>query len=94
MYMNKSKKKFIKVGLVAVIIVTISSLLFMPWVGFFGRRECPQAWFQDDMPSFPKNSSPEDRQYMIINGESVSPKDMDISWVKRNCNIKEPSVVF
>lgn len=57
-------------------------------------QKCPTRWYQNDMPSpGTGQTTPEDRQYMIVDGKRMSLKDMDVEWVKSHCSVNSPSIV-
>jgi len=56
-------------------------------------RRCPDAWVFDKMPGT-DNRSDEERQYFIFNGSNIPYKNVDVSWVKKNCKVNQPQEVF
>lgn len=66
----------------------------IPSINTGDRQECPEAWYEDFMPPVPEDAKPEDRQYMIIDGDAVPVSEIDIEWVAENCEVNKPEAVF
>ena len=54
-------------------------------------RVCPEAWYDNQMPPVQPG---EQRQYFVIAGERREFDEVDVAWVRANCEIKEPTVVY
>lgn len=97
--MNKTKQaKFFVSGIVVLLIVGALLVFILLDGNSSGKiRKCPTHWYQDDMPTIsgaPEDSRPEDRQYMIFSdGTNYDMGQIDINWVKRNCEVNSPEVV-
>ncbi|MBI2314518.1 hypothetical protein HYU93_00440 [Candidatus Daviesbacteria bacterium] len=61
-------------------------------------RVCPGKWYKNKQPCVYKDSPAEcnrqRKEYFIIDGERKEVEDVDIEWVKENCEVKEPEVVY
>ena len=58
---------------------------------------CPDEWYDDQMPCVYVNDSSEcdmETQYFIIDNERRELSEFDVDWIKENCEINEPSVVY
>lgn len=55
-------------------------------------RECPEHWYYNAMPG-PAEGSSKEKQYFIINGQRVDFDQVDVEWVKQNCQVNEPEYV-
>lgn len=55
-------------------------------------RVCPDQWYEDRMPGTDSNRSPS--QYLIVSGERKEAKYYDLSWIKDNCSVNKPGVVY
>ncbi len=53
-------------------------------------QACPEEWIQNLMPGPEKSETP--REYFIYEGQRRELKEFDLSWIKKNCNIK-PQIV-
>ena len=54
-------------------------------------RVCPDEWYDNQMPPVQPG---EQRQYFIIASERREYGEVDVAWVRANCEIKEPTVVY
>jgi len=57
-----------------------------------GLRICPDVWVDDREP--PYSPIPEERQYFIIDGQNRNLNNFDINWVKDNCEVNSPEIVY
>lgn len=57
------------------------------------KRVCPDAWYDNQMPGIVGPSEPP-RQYLVINGKRAELADYDIEWIKNNCQISKPTVLY
>jgi len=57
---------------------------------------CPEAWYDNQMPTVVENpNDPQPvRQYFIIDGQRREINQVDVNWVRQNCDIKSPQVVY
>lgn len=59
---------------------------------------CPEKWYKNEQPCVYKDSPTECKQqqkeYFIINGERKEMEEVDVEWVKQNCEINKPEVVY
>lgn len=59
---------------------------------------CPDKWYKDEQPCVYQNSPAEcerqQREYFIINGERKEIEEVDVKWIKQNCEINKPEVVY
>ncbi len=62
-------------------------------------RVCPDAWYQDKMPQVHRFSDyftfwvDDKKEWFVINGTRIDNSEIDVDWVKENCNIK-PRVAY
>jgi hypothetical protein len=54
------------------------------------RKACPDAWFENRMPT---TDPPSVREYLIYGAERIEPAKVDVDWVRAHCPVKGPSVV-
>ena len=61
-------------------------------------QTCPDAWYKNEMPCVYRESPSEcegqKKEYFIINGERKEIEEVDIAWVKDNCEVNKPSPVY
>lgn len=79
-----------------IIVVAASALgyfgpMFGPGAGLM--RVCPEAWFDNRMPS-PIGEDNLPREYFVVNGARVEVSEMDVEWVRANCEINAPTPVY
>ena len=59
---------------------------------------CPDAWYKNEMPCVYKDSPSEcerqRREYFVISGERKEIEEIDVSWVKENCEVNKPEVIY
>ena len=59
---------------------------------------CPDKWYKNEQPCTYQNSPTECKQqqkeYFIIDGERKEVEKVDIEWVKENCEVNEPEVIY
>lgn len=53
---------------------------------------CPDEWIDNMEP--PVNPIVEERQYFIVNGERIELSELDVDWIRENCEVKKPSPVY
>ncbi len=53
-------------------------------------RICPDEWIENRMPG----PNAQVRQYFIIEGERKEIDAYDLEWIKKNCTVKEPQIVY
>ena len=56
------------------------------------QQICPQAWFDNTTPT--TENEKVSGQYIILDGKSFPPDAIDEAWVKANCDVKGPIVIF
>ncbi len=54
-----------------------------------GLQVCPDEWIQNKMPG---TGGTEPNEYFVLEGKRRELKEFDLSWIKKNCNIK-PQIV-
>lgn len=59
---------------------------------FVPNRQCPEAWFNDKMPII--GEDPVSAEYLVVDGERKEVFEMDLEWIKENCEISKPITVF
>lgn len=62
-----------------------------------GRRLCPDEWFENKMPQFvkePNDGASVSDQYFIIDGERRELEEFDLGWIKENCEVNQPEVIY
>lgn len=57
-----------------------------------GLRICPEAWYENRMPG--PDSGEGFEQYFVINGERVEVYEVDVPWVRENCEVNSPQPVY
>jgi len=57
------------------------------------KRICPDEWIVNMMPGS-VTPSPAPQEYLIINAKREEIINYDLNWIKSNCSIKEPQVVY
>ena len=61
-------------------------------------RICPDSWSRDDSPCVYEESPSEceeiEREYLMIEGRKYKVEEVDIEWIKDNCEVNEPEVVW
>lgn len=61
-----------------------------------GKQVCPEAWYEDRMPSIDgatgQRSTSSD-QYFVVDGQRVGLSELDVEWIKGNCTVNKPEVV-
>ena len=59
---------------------------------------CPDKWYKNEQPCVYKDSPTECKQqqkeYFIIKGERKEAEEVDVEWVKKNCEINKPEFVY
>ncbi len=55
-----------------------------------GIKQCPTSWYDSHNSGTTKNSS----SHLLIGGSWMDARDVDIGWVKKHCEIKEPQLVY
>jgi len=59
---------------------------------------CPDNWYKNEQPCVYKDSPTECKQqrkeYFIIKGERKEAEEVDVEWVKKNCEINKPEFVY
>ncbi len=55
-------------------------------------RVCPDEWIDNRMPMVEGKNDPP-KEYFIINGSRVEKDQMDMEWMKKNCDLK-PQIVY
>ncbi|HUW21547.1 MAG TPA: hypothetical protein VMW41_02655 [Candidatus Bathyarchaeia archaeon] len=58
------------------------------------KRVCPEAWYIDKMPGPAEETPPVSREYLVIDGQRVEARDYDLAWIRANCSVKQPAVVW
>ena len=53
-------------------------------------RICPDAWYDNQMPG--EVTKP--REYLIINGKRRELDEFDIEWIRNNCAVNKPTIVY
>lgn len=91
--MNK-KLLFLALGtiLVAATVFGIFSYQYSTRQGANLSRMCPEQWYDDRMPGPDRHKT--QSQYLIVNGECREIKDYDLNWIKANCPVNKPSIVY
>ena len=58
---------------------------------------CPDAWYKNEMPCVYRESQKECEQqrkeYFIIDGERKEIEEVNVEWVRQNCEVNNPEVV-
>jgi len=57
-------------------------------------RICPDAWYSNQMPGIDSDSPQTLREYMIVQGQRRELEEMDMEWIRLNCEIKEPERIY
>lgn len=69
-----------------------------PLPEFSKLQICPDAWYKNEMPCVYRDSPAEcekvRKEYLIINGERKELEEVDVQWIKKNCEVSEPEVVY
>lgn len=97
--MNKNGFSPILITLFVGLIIVIAASAFGYFGPMFGpgtgglMRVCPEAWFDNRMPG-PVDEGGLPREYFIVNGERVETSEMDVEWVRANCEINAPTPVY
>lgn len=59
---------------------------------------CPESWYKNEMPCVyresPSECEQQRKEYFIVNGERKEIEEVDISWVKENCEVNKPEVIY
>ncbi|HEU5187037.1 MAG TPA: hypothetical protein VFT87_00890 [Candidatus Saccharimonadales bacterium] len=80
--------------LVALAVIAVTAITIWFWrVGPNKRQVCPEAWYDNHMPG-PAERTAGSSQYFIVNGQRVEFAELDVDWVKANCSVKEPELVY
>lgn len=53
-------------------------------------RICPDAWYDNQMPG----EVTKNREYLIVDGERRELDEFDIEWIKNNCAVNKPTVIY
>lgn len=56
------------------------------------QRVCPDAWFDNKMPVV--GEPPLETQYFVVQSERWEYDELDVDWVKDNCDINQPMRIF
>lgn len=61
-------------------------------------RICPVKWYKNEQPCVYQNSPAECQrqrsEYFVINGERKGLDEVDVEWIKKNCEVNKPEVVY
>jgi hypothetical protein len=83
-----------QVSLPILIAIALAILLW----GFLFRnkqRVCPDAWYEDRLPSFSHTQElEENHQYFIVKTKVRELKDYDVEWIKTHCMVRTPTTVY
>lgn len=59
---------------------------------------CPDKWYKNEQPCLYENSPAEckkqKKEYFIINGERKEVEEVDVEWIKENCEVNKPEVIY
>lgn len=55
-------------------------------------KVCPDEWIDNRMPMVEGKNNPPS-EYFIINGSRVEKDQIDMEWMKQNCDI-QPQIVY
>lgn len=63
-----------------------------------GLRVCPDKWYKNEQPCVYQDSPTEcdqqRKEYFIIDGKRKEVEEVDVEWVKENCEVNEPEVLY
>lgn len=58
-------------------------------------RTCPDEWIENRMPGpKAKQDRQKPNQYFILDGKRRELQEFDLDWIRNNCDIKEPVIVY
>lgn len=59
-------------------------------------RQCPSYWYENRMPQIiePGEMEKPYETYLTIDGKNYSPEEVDVEWVRLNCEVTEPEIVW
>lgn len=88
----KNKKKVIIIVVVATVLVSlISGIAYTRGYFDLGIKACPSAWIDNQMPTIPPSRN---TQYLIIDGTRRETSEYNLNWIRTNCEVNEPLVVY
>lgn len=89
-------KKFITIALLVFLILGMyfyfKNLPSNAKQVFVPNRQCPESWFSDKMPMIGEETI--NSEYMIVDGKRTEMYEMDVEWIKENCEVNKPLSVF
>ena|SRR3989304_7009323 len=60
-------------------------------------QTCPDNWYKNEQPCIYKDSPTEcenqKKEYFVIDGKRIEVEEVDVEWVKKNCEVKKPEVL-
>lgn len=83
-------KKIAIITIATVVLVSASILTYSRGYFGFGIKQCPEAWYDNQMPG---PSASGDRQYLIVEGERRELREFNMKWIQKNCTVNEPDIV-
>jgi len=59
-------------------------------------QKCPSAWYENHMPQVgsPGQAMGVAEGYLIIDGKNYAEEQVDLQWVRMNCEVNQPSAVY
>lgn len=54
-------------------------------------QKCPDEWIENRMPS---TDTSRVNQYFIVDGQRRELEEFDLEWIRNNCDIKAPQIVY
>jgi hypothetical protein len=57
-------------------------------------RSCPDGWYINRMPDTYAETDDMPNEYMVYGKQRIELVQVDVDWVKANCQLKEPQPVY
>ena len=59
-------------------------------------RACPELWYENHMPQvvMPGEEATTPSTYLVIDGTNYQESQVDLAWIRANCEITQPEKVY
>lgn len=61
-------------------------------------KTCPDKWYKNEQPCVyqvsPSECEKQKREYFIVNGQRKEIDEMDVEWIKKNCEVNKPEIIY
>lgn len=59
---------------------------------------CPDKWYRNEQPCVyresPAECAKEKSEYFIVDGQRKEVEDMDVEWIRDNCQVNQPEITY